>query len=630
MAAWICASCGVAAGLFDRLGPGAVLRLAEQRREYLLSDTLLCLLVTLAAAALVAWLKRPAIARAVGIGAAGAPRWSSRQRSSPGSLPWRSWGCTSGEPAGQAFAQPAARRCGLSIGRRERLPRPATPVAALGLARCLPDGRLSRRGRAVVAAQPNLLRVAVLGEGRGADRMVFAIQGQPCDGLDPALPFAHTPATEAVLSKLDGADPHSHYAVFRKLESLGYSHSQIEDMMSVVCSGRRQGEPWKYLLSRFERFVWFWVTPNGTFRPRASVYHSPWHGSPVNPAIESENLEKRLIRRPADVASRLVLPAGWLDRVFRPAAPAVRAGCAGRRGGRRRVDCLAAAAGVRGPLGDLVPVLLRRYDRGSVPRIQVSYDSGAADGCCRDGGLIAHWLPGKELGTGARFSWLGANRRNPVILSAAKEPGVHRNPAEFFAAPQNDAPRPHQTAELLQKLAPSDVWVVIAAYNEERRIGNVLDNLLRIARNVAVVNDGSRDETAQQVLRRPVWLLQHAVNLGQGESLQTGISFALRQGAEYIANVDADGQHDPADIPAMLDALRRSGADYALGSRFLGGVAGVPLLRKLVLRSAVLFTRITSGVSLTDAHNGIRLMTRRASTHSNHVESHGARLGDRR
>jgi len=160
---------------------------------------------------------------------------------------------------------------------------------------------------------------------------------------------------------------------------------------------------------------------------------------------------------------------------------------------------------------------------------------------------------------------------------------------------------------------PEGLWVVIAAYNEQRRIGAVLKNLSRIAKNIVVVDDGSRDETAQEILRHPVWLLRHVANLGQGASLQTGISFAIRQGAEYIVTFDADGQHDPTDIHAMLDALNANSADYALGSRFLGEAAGIPFFRKLVLRSAVFFTRIVFGVSLTDAHNGIRLMTRRGA-----------------
>jgi glycosyltransferase involved in cell wall biosynthesis len=161
---------------------------------------------------------------------------------------------------------------------------------------------------------------------------------------------------------------------------------------------------------------------------------------------------------------------------------------------------------------------------------------------------------------------------------------------------------------------PADLWVVIAAVNEGDRIGPVLDDLFRVVRNVVVIDDGSRDNTRDQVLRRPVWLLTHPTNLGQGAALQTGISFALSRGATHIATFDADGQHTADDIPALVGALSQHGADYALGSRFLGRAENIPATRKLLLRLAVLFTRVFSGVSLSDAHNGIRAMTARGAS----------------
>ncbi len=157
---------------------------------------------------------------------------------------------------------------------------------------------------------------------------------------------------------------------------------------------------------------------------------------------------------------------------------------------------------------------------------------------------------------------------------------------------------------------PENVWVVLAAYNEQQRIGPVLDDLLGVVRNVVVVDDGSSDQTSREAVQRPVWLLRHAVNLGQGASLQTGLSFALSQGAAYLVTFDADGQHCAADIPALVGALESHSADYAMGSRFLGRATGIPFLRKLTLRLAVLFTRLFSGVRLSDAHNGLRAMTR--------------------
>ena len=160
---------------------------------------------------------------------------------------------------------------------------------------------------------------------------------------------------------------------------------------------------------------------------------------------------------------------------------------------------------------------------------------------------------------------------------------------------------------------PGHFWVVVAAYNEERRIGRVLDGLVPIAPNIVVVDDGSTDSTATEVLKRPVWLLRHGLNVGQGAAIQTGVSFALNRGAEGIATFDADGQHDPEDLPAMYFALTSQAVDFALGSRFLGHAEGIPLLRKLMLRLAVLFTRIVSGVVLSDVHNGIRVFTRRGA-----------------
>ncbi|GAB4138520.1 MAG: glycosyltransferase family 2 protein [Thermogutta sp.] len=160
---------------------------------------------------------------------------------------------------------------------------------------------------------------------------------------------------------------------------------------------------------------------------------------------------------------------------------------------------------------------------------------------------------------------------------------------------------------------PESCFVVVPAYNEGPRIARTLENLLRTASSVVVVDDGSADNTAEIALQYPVWVLRHPVNLGQGAAIQTGITFALRQGAEYVATFDADGQHDPTDLVSMLDELRRAGADYVLGSRFLGKAEGIPLSRKLMLKAAVWYTRIMSGIRVTDTHNGIRMMTRRGA-----------------
>src|SRR5271165_6878912 len=110
------------------------------------------------------------------------------------------------------------------------------------------------------------------------------------------------------------------------------------------------------------------------------------------------------------------------------------------------------------------------------------------------------------------------------------------------------------------------VWVVVPAYNEAGAIAEVLRGLGRWFPNVVVVDDGSHDGSARIARGGGATVLHHVVNLGQGAALQTGIDYALEHGATHVCTFDADGQHEAATIAAMLDALRESGADVALGS----------------------------------------------------------------
>jgi len=159
----------------------------------------------------------------------------------------------------------------------------------------------------------------------------------------------------------------------------------------------------------------------------------------------------------------------------------------------------------------------------------------------------------------------------------------------------------------------ADVWVVIAAYNEARAIGLVLAGLAGLPYRVLVVDDGSTDGTAHIAGHAGVEVLSHPINLGQGAALQTGIDYALLRGASHVVTFDADGQHRPEDIAGLLTALAANDADFALGSRFRGGAIDLPALRRLMLRAATWFTRRTTGLDITDVHNGLRAMTRRGA-----------------
>src|SRR5205807_7673808 len=130
---------------------------------------------------------------------------------------------------------------------------------------------------------------------------------------------------------------------------------------------------------------------------------------------------------------------------------------------------------------------------------------------------------------------------------------------------------------------------------------------------ILVVDDGSDDRTGEIAASAGAIVIRHPINLGQGAALQTGIEVALSAGANVVVTFDADGQHRRDDIWKLIDALADRGVDFALGSRFLGRALGIPATRRWLLRVATLFTRLTTGLDVTDAHNGLRAMTRRGA-----------------
>ena len=156
-------------------------------------------------------------------------------------------------------------------------------------------------------------------------------------------------------------------------------------------------------------------------------------------------------------------------------------------------------------------------------------------------------------------------------------------------------------------------WIVVRAYNESTRLGTTLQAVCAKFKHVVVVDDGSSDATCEVAKQFPVWVVRHPVNCGAGMALATGLAFALRHQAETMICFDGDGQHDIEDVPRLLAALHSQQADIAIGSRFLGDHVGMPWLRWGVLKLGVWFTRLHSGLRVTDAHNGLRAFTRHAA-----------------
>jgi polyprenyl-phospho-N-acetylgalactosaminyl synthase len=160
----------------------------------------------------------------------------------------------------------------------------------------------------------------------------------------------------------------------------------------------------------------------------------------------------------------------------------------------------------------------------------------------------------------------------------------------------------------------SDIFVIVPAYNEEKALPVVLNELVSAGYSVVIVDDGSTDRTKDVVLNFPVHYIRHDLNLGQGAALQTGISYAYEKGAEYFVTFDADGQHKCAEIEKMVEYLQESGVDIVFGSRFMPGAAtNVSVGKRLVLNLARLVNYFLSGILLSDAHNGFRAFNRKAA-----------------
>lgn len=158
-----------------------------------------------------------------------------------------------------------------------------------------------------------------------------------------------------------------------------------------------------------------------------------------------------------------------------------------------------------------------------------------------------------------------------------------------------------------------DAWLVIPLYNEAEVIGDVLSEARRYFPHIVCIDDGSRDESAMIAARAGAIVVQHPVNLGQGAALQTGFDYLLiHTDARYAVTFDADGQHNPAEAAEMVERCRRDQLAIIYGSRFLDKRTKATPLKRIVLKTAAFVTRLTTGLRLTDAHNGLRCLRRDA------------------
>ena len=165
-------------------------------------------------------------------------------------------------------------------------------------------------------------------------------------------------------------------------------------------------------------------------------------------------------------------------------------------------------------------------------------------------------------------------------------------------------------------------WIVLPVHNEERFLGSVLSGVRKVLGDQAellVIDDGSTDRSAQVALEAGARVVRHPFNMGYGVSLQTGFKAALRGGAAWVVIMDADGQHDPASLPALLAPLQSGRADVVVGSRFLGSPDyRMPFSKRLGVSVFRGLARLLADIRISDPTSGYQAYGLRAVAFCTH------------
>lgn len=160
------------------------------------------------------------------------------------------------------------------------------------------------------------------------------------------------------------------------------------------------------------------------------------------------------------------------------------------------------------------------------------------------------------------------------------------------------------------------VMLVIPAFNEQGRISKVINKCKKYFSTIVLIEDGSTDSTYEESLKSsPSVILKHPINCGQGTALATGIRYFIDYtDYKYLVTFDADGQHMPEDAISMVNYAIKNNFDAVFGSRFLKreSLLKVPKIKRMALNFAKMFENIFFGISLSDAHNGLRVLSREA------------------
>lgn len=157
--------------------------------------------------------------------------------------------------------------------------------------------------------------------------------------------------------------------------------------------------------------------------------------------------------------------------------------------------------------------------------------------------------------------------------------------------------------------------VILPAFNEADSIVSVIESLRSNGdADILIVDDGSRDRTAEIVKGLGVMVVSHSHNLGYGAALQTGFRFAVSRGYRHVVTMDADGQHDPVSIPNLFKTMESTEADVVIGSRFLEGNYKMGFARRIGAWIFAKVARFYTGYRFTDPTSGFQLLNRHAFT----------------
>ncbi|MSR87250.1 glycosyltransferase family 2 protein [Candidatus Peribacteria bacterium] len=152
---------------------------------------------------------------------------------------------------------------------------------------------------------------------------------------------------------------------------------------------------------------------------------------------------------------------------------------------------------------------------------------------------------------------------------------------------------------------------VIPAYNEATRVSNVVRSAQPFVDTVIVVDDGSTDGTGAVAAAAGARVIRHGENSGAGAATMTGIEAARRMGATSVVTLDADEQHDPADIPKLLEPVKRDEADIVFANRF-GQRNRIPAVRRLFNGIGNIVTLLATGRWVQDSQSGYKVFGPRA------------------